>query len=61
MTEEAKANLLNQVNTCFKCCDHKTKLQILWDLLQANITEDADGIKWLYTQLEKFINSEFGD
>jgi hypothetical protein len=59
MTEKEKANLLNKVNVCFANCDLKTKQQILWDLLEASIAEDADGIKWLYTQLEKFINSEF--
>ena len=60
MTKEEKANLLIKVNATLASCDHKTKLQILWDLLQASIAEDSDGIKWLYTQLEKFINSEFG-
>jgi len=60
MTKEEKSILLNKVNACLAGCDHKAKLQILWELLQANIAEDADGIKWLYTQLEKFINSEFG-
>ena len=59
MTKEEKAILLTKVNASLASCDHKTKLEILWDLLQANIAEDADGIKWLYTQLEKFINSEF--
>jgi len=59
MTKEEKSNLLKKVNVSLANYDLKIKRQILWELLQASIAEDADGIKWLYLQLEKFINSEF--
>jgi hypothetical protein len=61
MTEKEKTNFLKKVNALLASCDLKTKRQILWELLEGSITEDAEGIKWLYFQLEKFINSEFGN
>jgi hypothetical protein len=59
MTKEEKANLLKKVNAPLANYGLKIKRQILWEILQESITEDSEGIKWLYFQLEKFINSEF--
>ena len=61
MTKEEKSNLLKKINASLANYDLKIKRQILWELLQGSIAEDADGIKWLYTQLEKFIKDEFGN
>jgi len=61
MTEKEKTNFLNKVNASLASCDLKNKRKILWELLQGSIAEDADGIKWFYTQLKEFLEDEFGN
>ena len=45
MTKEEKSNLLKKINASLANYDLKVKRQILWELLQGSIAEDAGGIK----------------
>jgi len=61
MTEEEKTNLVKKINTSLAIVSTETRRQILWDMLRESITEDMEGIKWLYTQLHEFLKDEFGE
>jgi hypothetical protein len=59
MTE--KEQIKKKINAQLVFLPIERQRQILWELLQASITEDSEGIKWLYCRLEKFIQDEFSD
>ena len=51
--------IATQVNNSLERLDLADRRQILWNLLRVSVSEDWEGMEWMYEQLKKFIEDEF--
>ena len=52
--------LVRKFKTFIKHADPEDQRTILWSLLKETISHDWKGVKWLYWELSKFVEEEFG-
>jgi len=52
--------LIRKVKTFVKHAEVEDQRIILWYLLKETVAHDWKGVKWLYIELSKFVEEEFG-
>jgi hypothetical protein len=57
--EKELEEITSQVNNSLEHLDLADRRQVLWNLLRVSVSEDWEGMEWMYEQLKKFIEDEF--
>ncbi len=52
--------LIRKVRAFIKHADVEDQRIILWSLLKETVAHDWKGVTWLYGELSKFVEEEFG-
>jgi hypothetical protein len=60
LDEKELDSLIRKVKSFIKHAEVEDQRIILWSLLKETVTHDWKGVKWLYGELSKFVEEEFG-
>lgn len=52
--------LIRKVKSFIRHAEVEEQRIILWSLLKVTVAHDWKGVKWLYEELSKFVEEEFG-
>jgi hypothetical protein len=52
--------LIRKVKSFIKHAEVEDQRIILWSLLKETVAHDWKGVKWMYGELSKFVEEEFG-
>lgn len=60
LDEKEMDALFHKVRSFLRHADVEDQRIILWRLLKETVSQDWRGVKWLYEELTRFVEEEFG-